>query len=241
MFRPLIRSRAQLGWSAIIVLLLVSGCGSDGSRSDATTAEPPPIAVTTITGVGPWEYGDDSVLDSLWRSCDAGDSEACDELYLSSAAGSEYEQFGDTCGYRSDGGGCPPDPSPSDSASTTGTPAVLDGSSGDIDALCQEATSDLGTIPTSGDSAEDFAAEEYAVSQVLRDLAVALSDAGAEDLSAAVEAYAGSRAELAIAYGENLLEKVNEASDAVDRAASALVLAAQDAGSSACEAVPEAG
>ncbi|WP_256839232.1 trypsin-like peptidase domain-containing protein [Ornithinimicrobium faecis] len=43
-------------------------------------------------------YGDDPGLDSLWDSCASGDLAACDELYLSSGWGSEYEEFGATCG-----------------------------------------------------------------------------------------------------------------------------------------------
>lgn len=45
-------------------------------------------------------YGDDPDLDALYDACDAGDGAACDELYWSSAAGSEYETFGGTCGGR---------------------------------------------------------------------------------------------------------------------------------------------
>ncbi len=49
-------------------------------------------------------YGDDAALDALWDSCEAGDGAACDQLYRDSPAGSEYEQFGDSCGGRTDGG-----------------------------------------------------------------------------------------------------------------------------------------
>ena len=45
-------------------------------------------------------YGDDPELDALYDSCAGGDGAACDELYLNSAAGSEYEQFAGTCGDR---------------------------------------------------------------------------------------------------------------------------------------------
>jgi hypothetical protein len=49
-------------------------------------------------------YGDDPRLDSLWDACEAGDGQACDDLYLESPFGSEYEEFGDTCGGRTAGG-----------------------------------------------------------------------------------------------------------------------------------------
>ena len=45
-------------------------------------------------------YGDSLVLDDLWDQCEAGDPYACDLLYKESKAGSEYEQFGATCGGR---------------------------------------------------------------------------------------------------------------------------------------------
>lgn len=50
-------------------------------------------------------YGDDPHLDSLWDGCAGGDMAACDQLYLESPIGSEYEDFGDTCGRRQDAGG----------------------------------------------------------------------------------------------------------------------------------------
>ncbi|WP_179951029.1 DUF4190 domain-containing protein [Xylanimonas oleitrophica] len=45
-------------------------------------------------------YGDNATLDALWDGCAAGDMAACDDLYESSEIGSEYEQFGETCGGR---------------------------------------------------------------------------------------------------------------------------------------------
>lgn len=48
----------------------------------------------------PWSYGDDHDLDGLWDACDAGDLDACDELYLLAPYGSDYEAFGTSCGRR---------------------------------------------------------------------------------------------------------------------------------------------
>jgi hypothetical protein len=45
-------------------------------------------------------YGDDPALDALWDACEEGDDEACDDLYMRSPFGSEYEEFGDTCAGR---------------------------------------------------------------------------------------------------------------------------------------------
>ena len=45
-------------------------------------------------------YGDDPTFDALWDACEDGDGQACDDLFWDSPIGSEYETFGDTCGYR---------------------------------------------------------------------------------------------------------------------------------------------
>ena len=49
-------------------------------------------------------YGDDPYLDKLWQQCADGDNQACNDLYLQSPVGSEYEAFGSDCGGR--GGLC---------------------------------------------------------------------------------------------------------------------------------------
>jgi hypothetical protein len=49
-------------------------------------------------------YGDDPELDALWDGCAGGDMAACDELYRQSPSDSEYEEFADTCGGRTEGG-----------------------------------------------------------------------------------------------------------------------------------------
>lgn len=46
----------------------------------------------------PQNYGDDPFLDDLYDECDGGDDNACDDLYLQSPLGSEYEEFGRSCG-----------------------------------------------------------------------------------------------------------------------------------------------
>ncbi|MEM9609283.1 MAG: hypothetical protein AAGA99_17800 [Actinomycetota bacterium] len=53
---------------------------------------------TDLFGGGATSYGDDPGLDALQDSCAAGDLDACDELYITSPFGSEYEAFGSTCG-----------------------------------------------------------------------------------------------------------------------------------------------
>lgn len=63
------------------------------------TAEPP----ATVAFVDePFTLGDDEDLDALWLSCDGGDGHSCDTLWASAPSGSEYEEFGVTCGRRLD-------------------------------------------------------------------------------------------------------------------------------------------
>ncbi len=51
-------------------------------------------------GAGGNDYGDDAGLDALWEACEAGDLQACDDLYRYSPIGSGYEAYGDSCGER---------------------------------------------------------------------------------------------------------------------------------------------
>ncbi len=45
-------------------------------------------------------YGSDPALDALWDACENGSGIACDDLYFQSPVGSDYEDFGNTCGRR---------------------------------------------------------------------------------------------------------------------------------------------
>ncbi len=60
------------------------------------------LVVGALSGLvgGGRAYGDDADLDRLWDACAAGDALSCDDLYLESPVGSEYEEYGDTCGDR---------------------------------------------------------------------------------------------------------------------------------------------
>jgi hypothetical protein len=53
----------------------------------------------------PVRYGDDPELDRLWDQCAAGDPQACLTLEFQAPAGSEYANFGATCGGQPNG--CP--------------------------------------------------------------------------------------------------------------------------------------
>lgn len=128
---------------------------------------------------------------------------------------------------------------------TTSTSTVPSTTSTDslatIDALCTQAMSDIVAISVYGDSPEDFAIQEYAVSQILYELASSLAAVGADDLAVGAEGYAASRAGLAIAYEQNLLQAVDDAMVVVEQAAADFVGLATMAGSTACATVPDAG
>ena len=51
---------------------------------------------------GPYTLGDDPTLDRLWTSCADGSGAACNDLFEQSPVGSDYEQFGVSCGNRDD-------------------------------------------------------------------------------------------------------------------------------------------
>lgn len=75
--------------------LEVCGINDEDDPPPPTTGTPPPTA-----GSDPFTYGDDPALDALWDACDAGDPAACDELWTASTHGTEYYDFGFSCGYR---------------------------------------------------------------------------------------------------------------------------------------------
>jgi hypothetical protein len=57
-----------------------------------------------VLASGPNAYGDDPGLDRLWESCERGSMGACDRLFWDAPLFSDYEEFGLTCGGRTDGG-----------------------------------------------------------------------------------------------------------------------------------------
>jgi len=58
------------------------------------------IPLDVLNGPVAFSYGDDAALDALFDQCATGSGSACDQLYLSSPVGSDYESFGATCGGR---------------------------------------------------------------------------------------------------------------------------------------------
>jgi len=73
---------------------LGTGAGDTGTGTDSGTD----------SGTAAGSYGDDPTLDALYDACKAGDGQSCDDLFMDSPVGSEYEAFADTCGGRTSGG-----------------------------------------------------------------------------------------------------------------------------------------
>jgi hypothetical protein len=98
--------------AAVLVVILISS-GSDTDQGAGPNPEPvnPDPGGEPEPPDQPFAYGDDPSLDALWDSCASGDLAACDQLYIDSEIDSAYEDFGATCGDRTDGltGNCATD------------------------------------------------------------------------------------------------------------------------------------
>lgn len=80
----------------------VGATATTTASGGATTAIASPTTATAPTTDAadfvPQFYGDDPMLDALYDSCDSGFLDECDELWVTSAVGSDYEFVGDSCG-----------------------------------------------------------------------------------------------------------------------------------------------
>ncbi|WP_149202804.1 hypothetical protein [Actinotalea subterranea] len=72
----------------------------EGTTDTGDTGEDTGEDTGTDTGASEGTYGSDPELDALYDACADGDNQACDDLYMESGFGTEYEEFGDTCGGR---------------------------------------------------------------------------------------------------------------------------------------------
>ena len=73
----------------------------------------------------PSNYGDDDDLDVLWDDCADGDYGSCEDLYYESDVGTQYEDFGWTCGDRTTGGMCADADADADADTDTSTTVVF--------------------------------------------------------------------------------------------------------------------
>lgn len=89
--------------------------------------------------VGPTSYGDDAGLDRLWDGCSTGDMGACNALLVEAPSGSDYAEFGSTCGYRLDPGGeCQTRFTPWTYGDDPGLDSLWDGCNGENFDACRE-------------------------------------------------------------------------------------------------------
>jgi hypothetical protein len=80
---------------------LIVNCSAAQSELDAwnNPVEPEPALAFSDE---PQSFGDDPALDRLWTACEEGSGAACDQLFDRSPIGSDYEEFGVSCGDRAD-------------------------------------------------------------------------------------------------------------------------------------------
>ena len=96
----------ELGAEAMSLIAGAALAGEDATKLDDTmmaAADECGVSQDAFddpSGSDAFGYGDDPELDAMYDACEAGDGKACDDLYVNSAPGSDYEQFGGTCGNR---------------------------------------------------------------------------------------------------------------------------------------------
>lgn len=71
-----------------------------GDRIENTAAGFADCAATQASDDIPYGLGDDNDLDELYTGCRDGEFASCDQLWMVSPVGSEYELYGATCGGR---------------------------------------------------------------------------------------------------------------------------------------------
>lgn len=85
---------ATVGAAALVLSGLVDDGADGGVFRSGSGAGPVPVDEADV------DY--DPYLDDLARDCADGDLEQCDRLYFESAVSSDYEDYGSTCGARTD-------------------------------------------------------------------------------------------------------------------------------------------
>jgi hypothetical protein len=88
------------GILAVVIIAVIALLASGGDDDDDATED---RDTENVSAEG--TYGSDPALDQLYDLCEAGDYQACDDLFDDSPSGSEYEEFADTCGERNEPAG----------------------------------------------------------------------------------------------------------------------------------------
>jgi hypothetical protein len=83
---------------AALTTIRVDCIGVDSLGTEPSTSVDSTMPVGGLPG--PKRRGDDPTLDALWDRCAAGFGQACDDLFDRAVMGSDYEDFGATCGHR---------------------------------------------------------------------------------------------------------------------------------------------
>ena len=222
--------KPRIGAVAAILLIaaLVAGCTGSTGTAPETSASPSPAAENV-----PFFYGDDPAMDALWKRCAAGSQKACRQLAQRGVDGSDYQQYGATCGGRTVGGGC------------GGERYVADWGA-EAEAVCRKVNANKGAPPSSVSGSQDADRALYLAwhATVLADAATRLraigamsaSEAdlvGAIDLSGQLE---GSAAQLYLADPVDL-EQLNAVLGQRDILVSAALQRAGRVGAPSCAAL----
>lgn len=86
----------------------VTSAAESEATGSTTTAGAPAIGGVPAAAdpqVAIPEYGSDPTFDALADSCESGEMQACDDLFIDSPLGSGYEAYGDSCGERNEPAG----------------------------------------------------------------------------------------------------------------------------------------
>ena len=96
------RSSNKVLWIVLggVVLLVVLGIAAVAFFVSAVR-EGYEEGVSGLPGAG---QSEEELLEELYQACADGDDVACDDLYFEAPAGSDYQEFGDTCGGRAEAG-----------------------------------------------------------------------------------------------------------------------------------------
>ena len=78
---------------------LITNCERARDVIDGVGDEPEPSDTLAMTDQ-PFSFGDDPTLDALWTACEDGSGRSCDQLFAAAPVGSDYEEFGVSCGNR---------------------------------------------------------------------------------------------------------------------------------------------
>ena len=96
-FLMIVLGLASMGWGTYRWEERQAKTPQDREQATVVPATDPPI-IDDDTFPNGFTFGDNNQLDRLWRQCERSQWDACDQLYVESDIGSDYEWFGATCG-----------------------------------------------------------------------------------------------------------------------------------------------